>query len=77
MKSAKLNKTITIEAGKRSSKPCIRGMRISVHDILNWLASGMTPEQIIQDYPELNKRDIAACTQFAKDVAQKNLQFKP
>ena len=72
MKRAKLNKIITIEAGKRVSKPCIRGMRISVYDILGWLDSGMTIDEIIHDYPELNKRDIVACTNFAKDVSQKN-----
>ena len=76
MKNVKLNKIITIEAGKRQSKPCIRGMRITVQDVLGWLQSGMSPEQIISDYPELNKRDIAACSQFAEDIEQKHLQFK-
>lgn len=58
---------ITIEPGKRDGKPCIRGMRITVYDVLAWLASGMTEEQIIEDYPELSKDDIRACLAFAAD----------
>ena len=68
MKAPRLNKILTIEAGKRQSKPCIRGLRISVYDVLGWLEAGMTPEQIIADFPELNKRDIQACSKFARDV---------
>ena len=49
---------ITIEPGKRSGKPCIRGMRITVSDVLEYLASGMTEEEIISDFPELTKDDI-------------------
>jgi len=56
---------ITIEAGKRGGKPCIRGMRISVYDVLSWLADGMTEADIIEDYPELNHDDISACLNFA------------
>ncbi len=58
---------ITFEPGKRGGKPCIRGMRITVYDVLAWLASGMTEEQIIEDYPELSKDDIRACLAFAAD----------
>ncbi|MGH8568855.1 MAG: DUF433 domain-containing protein [Gammaproteobacteria bacterium] len=58
---------ITIEPGKRGGKPCIRAMRISVYDVLAWLASGMSEEQIIEDYPELSKEDIRACLAFAAD----------
>lgn len=58
---------ITIEPGKRGGKPCIRGMRITVYDVLAWLASGMSEEQIIEDYPELSKEDIRACLAFAAD----------
>ncbi len=58
-------KIITIEAGKRGGKPCIRGMRITVYDILNWLASGMSTEKIIEDYPELHAEDIFAALSFA------------
>ncbi|TAE19593.1 MAG: DUF433 domain-containing protein [Bacteroidetes bacterium] len=67
MNNIKLHKTITIEAGKRSDKPCIRGLRISTYDIIGWLKSGMTIEQIISDYPELNKRDIQSCVQFMEE----------
>lgn len=56
---------ITIEAGKRSGKPCIRGLRITVYDVLSWLADGMTPLEIIEDFPELNAEDISACLSFA------------
>ncbi len=56
---------ITIEQGKRSGKPCIRGMRIAVADILEWLATGMTVEQIIADFPELTPTDIFTALQFA------------
>ena len=58
-------KIITIEPGKRSGKPCIRGMRITVYDILGWLASGKTNKNIIEDYPELNEEDIFAALSFA------------
>lgn len=56
---------ITIEPGKRNGKPCIRGMRITVYDVLGYLASGMTPEQVIEDFPELTKEDIQACLSYA------------
>jgi uncharacterized protein (DUF433 family) len=55
----------TIDPNKRSGKPCIRGMRISVYDVLSWLAEGMTEADIIEDYPELKHEDIAACLSFA------------
>lgn len=60
-------KIITIEPGKRSGKPCIRGMRITVYDVLSYLASGMTAEQIIEDFPELTLQDIQACLSYAAD----------
>lgn len=60
-------KIITIEAGKRGGKPCIRGMRITVYDILSWLASGMSNDDIIEDYPELQSDDILAALSFAAD----------
>ena len=58
---------ITIEPGKRSGKPCIRGMRITVHDVLEYLASGMSEAEILDDFPELEKEDIRACLAFAAD----------
>ena len=56
---------ITIEPGKRGGKPCIRGMRITVYDVLEYLASGMTYEEILEDFPYLTKIDILACLSFA------------
>jgi len=67
-------KIITIEPGKRSGKPCIRGMRITVYDILGWLASGKTSKDIIEDYPELNEEDIFATLSFAADRERKIYQ---
>ncbi len=58
---------ITIEPGKRSGKPCIRGMRITVYDVLEYLASGMSEQDILDDFPELEKEDIRACVAFAAD----------
>ena len=58
---------ITIESGKRGGKPCIRGLRITVYDVLSWLAEGMTQAEIIEDFPELNEKDISACLGFAAD----------
>lgn len=58
---------ITIEPGKRGGRPCIRGMRISVYDILGWLAAGMTNEQIIAEFPELTLEDIRATLEYAAD----------
>ena len=60
-------KIITIEPGKRSGKPCIRGMRVTVYDVLEYLASGMTQEEILEDFPYLTKEDILACLAFAAD----------
>jgi uncharacterized protein (DUF433 family) len=56
---------ITIDPGKRSGKPCIRGMRITVQDVLEYLAGGMTEEEILSDFPELTHDDIRACIAFA------------
>ncbi|MGH7494218.1 MAG: DUF433 domain-containing protein [bacterium] len=58
---------ITIEPGKRSGKPCIRGMRITVYDVLGYLASGMTPQEILADFPDLTAEDILACLAFAAE----------
>lgn len=56
---------ITLEPGKRGGKPCIRGLRITVQDVLEWLASGMTTDEILTDYPELTRDDILACLAYA------------
>ncbi len=58
---------ITIEPGKRGGKPCIRGLRITVYDILEYLASGMSEEEILEDFPDLTRVDILACLAFAAD----------
>jgi uncharacterized protein (DUF433 family) len=58
---------ITIDPEKRFGKPCIRGMRITVFDVLSWLASGMTDEEILNDYPELTKEDLLAVLAYAAD----------
>jgi len=58
---------ITIEPGKRGGKPCIRGLRITVYDVLDYLAAGMTPEQIIEDFDYLTVEDIRACLAYAAD----------
>ena len=58
---------ITLEPGKRSGKPCIRGMRVTVQDVLSYLAAGMTQEQVLADFPYLEKEDILACLAYAAD----------
>jgi len=58
---------ITIEAGKRGGRACIRGLRIAVGEVLGWLATGLSHEQIIADYPELTESDIRACLAYAAD----------
>ncbi len=58
---------ITIEPGKRSGKPCIRGMRITVYDVLEYLAGGMTVDEVLADFPDLTLEDIQACFAFAAD----------
>jgi len=60
-----LHDRITLEPGKRSGKPCIRGMRITVQDVLEYLASGMSMEEILDDFPYLQKEDIMACLSYA------------
>jgi uncharacterized protein (DUF433 family) len=58
---------ITLDPGKRSGKPCIRGMRITVSDVLEYLASGMTEAEILADFPELTQNDLRACLAFAAE----------
>ena len=64
-------KFIEIRADKRFGKPCIKGTRISVYDVLNWLSNGMTKEEIIADFNELNEEMINACLAFAADKEHK------
>jgi uncharacterized protein (DUF433 family) len=58
---------ITIEEGKRGGRPCVRGLRIAVGDVLGWLAAGLSHEQILTDYSELTETDIRACLAYAAD----------
>ena len=69
--SATVDSRITIEPGKRSGQPCIRGLRITVWDILNWLAAGMTEQQMIDDYPELEPEDFRAPYEYAARVGRR------
>jgi uncharacterized protein (DUF433 family) len=62
---------ITIEPGKRGGKPCIRGLRITVYDVLDYLAAGMSEDEILRDFPDLERFDIRACLAFAADREQR------
>ena len=62
---------ITIEPGKRGGKPCIRELRITVYDVLEYLASGMSEAEILHDFPDLTQEDIRACLAFAADRERK------
>lgn len=68
---------ITIEPGKRSGKPCIRGMRITVTDVLEYLAGGMTEDEILRDFPYLTRDDIRACLAFAADRERRLMSSTP
>jgi len=70
-------KIITIEPGKRGGKPCIRGLRMSVGDVLDYLAGGMTIEEILDDFPDLTRDDILACFAFAADRERTLFPFAP
>jgi uncharacterized protein (DUF433 family) len=66
---------ITVEPGKRAGKPCIRGLRITVYDVLEYLASGMSESEILADFPDLTTEDIHACLAFAADRERKLTTF--
>jgi uncharacterized protein (DUF433 family) len=68
---------ITIEPGKRGGKPCIRGLRITVYDVLEYLASGMSENAILSDFPDLTREDIRACLSFAADRERRLLEIPP
>jgi uncharacterized protein (DUF433 family) len=68
---------ITIEPGKRGGKPCIRGLRITVYDVLDYLAAGMTEAEILRDFPDLTPEDIRACLAFAADRERKLASAPP
>jgi uncharacterized protein (DUF433 family) len=61
---------ITLEPGKRGGKPTVRGLRITVQDVLEWLAAGMSAEEIVSDYPELTRDDIKACFAYAAECGK-------
>jgi uncharacterized protein (DUF433 family) len=61
------SKIITVDPGKRSGKPCIRGLRITVYDVLDYLAGGMTQQEVLNDFPDLTETDIRACLAFVAD----------
>lgn len=62
---------ITIEPGKRSGQPCVRGLRITVWDVLSWLAAGMAEHEILEDYPELEREDFRAVYEFAARMGRR------
>jgi len=68
---------ITMEPGKRGGRPCVRGMRIAVADVLGWLAAGMSHEEILSDFPELTEEDIRACLAFAADRERRVVTVAP
>ena len=68
---------ITIEPGKRGGKPCIRGLRITVSDVLEYLASGMSEDEILDEFPDLEREDIRACLSFAADRERKLMSIPP
>jgi uncharacterized protein (DUF433 family) len=68
---------ITIEPGKRGGKPCIRGLRITVYDVLEYLASGMSEDEILSDFPDLTREDVRACLAFAADRERRLLEVPP
>ena len=68
---------ITIEQGKRGGKPCIRGLRITVYEVLEYLASGMSEAEILRDFPDLTRDDVRACLAFAADRERKLVSIPP
>jgi len=73
----KYREIITIEPGKRGGKPCIRGMRMTVYDVLEYLASGMSHQQILDDFPYLTEQDILACLSYAVEREPSMLAVQP
>jgi uncharacterized protein (DUF433 family) len=68
-------KYITVEPDKMGGKPCIRGMRITVYDVLDYLASGMSEDEILGDFPQLTRDDIRAALAFAADIGRKKIHI--
>ncbi len=74
---ASYSEIITIEPGKRGGKPCIRGLRITVYDVLDYLAAGMSEDEILADFPDLLSEDIRACLAFAADRERRLVSLPP
>ena len=70
-------KIITVDSGKRGGKPCIRGLRITVYDVLEYLASGMSEDEILADFPDLEREDIRASLAFAADRERRLVSLPP
>jgi uncharacterized protein (DUF433 family) len=68
---------ITIEPGKRGGKPCVRGLRITVYYVLEYLASGMSEDEVLRDFPDLTREDLRACLAFAADRERRLLEIPP
>jgi len=64
-------KIITVEPGKRGGKPCIRGLRITVVDVLEYMASGMSHDDILREFPYLTREDLLACLAYAADIERR------
>ena len=75
--SVDYTKIITIEPGKRGGQPCIRGLRMTVYDVLEYLAGGMSEDQILEDFPDLKREDIRACLAFAADLKPQPIDNPP
>ena len=75
--SADYTKIITVDPGRRGGKPCIRGLRITVYDVLDYLASGMSEHEILADFPDLEREDIRACLAFAADLDRRLVSLPP
>lgn len=67
---------ITIDPAKRGGKPCIRGMRITVYEVLSYLASGMTYQELLEDFPYLTQSDILACLSYAAERERQTLMIQ-
>ena len=68
---------MTVEPGKRGGKPCVRGLRITVYEVLEYLTSGMTIDEILADFPDLTRDDLQACLAFAADRERRMVSIPP
>lgn len=68
---------VTVEPGKRGGKPCVRGLRITVYEVLEYLASGMTIDEILADFPDLTRDDLRACLAFAANRERRMVSIPP